>query len=76
MPAARASRGSVTSSRRRTSTRSITEPAKSPKNVTGSSIASASAPTASGEPVNSKTSQYAAICCIQWPMNDTAWLPK
>jgi hypothetical protein len=67
---------SVASSRRRTSNRSITVPAKRPKSVTGSSCASASEPTATAEPVSSKTSQYAAICCIQWPTNETAWLAK
>ena len=44
--------------------------------VTGRSCARASAPTASGDPVRSSTSQYAAICCIQVPMNETAWLTK
>ncbi len=67
---------SVTISSRRTSKRSITEPTKSPNMVTGSACASASEPTATGEPVSSSTSQYAAICCIHVPENDTAWLKK
>ena len=67
---------SVTSRIRRTSKRSITEPTKSPNTVTGNAGASASEPTASGEPVSSSTSQYAAICCIHVPENDTAWLKK
>ena len=74
--AARLRSDSVTSSSRRTSSRSITEPTKRPKSVTGSSCASASEPTASGDPVSSSTSQYAAICCIHVPVNETPWLTK
>ena len=47
-----------------------------PKSVTGRSWARASVPTASGDPVRSSTSQYAAICCIQVPTNETPWLTK
>ncbi len=67
---------SVTSSSRRTSKRSITVPTASPKIVTGRSWAMASAPTATGEPVSSSTSQNAAIVCIHVPANETAWLTK
>ena len=58
---------------RLTSSRSISVPTKSPKSVTGKSCASASAPTATAECVSWMTSHEAAICCIQVPVNETAW---
>ena len=54
------------------STRSAIAPPSSANAVTGSVCTSASAPTATGDPVSSSTSQYAAICCIHVPTNETA----
>ena len=65
-----ASTASTTTIIRRRSTRSAIEPPTSASAVTGSVWTSASAPTATGEPVSSRTSQYAAICCIHVPMNE------
>ena len=55
---------------RRRSTLSAIEPPTRASAVTGSVCTSASAPTATGECVSWSTSQYAAICCIQVPMNE------
>ena len=55
---------------RRRSTRSAIAPPTSATAVTGRVWTSASAPTATGESVSSRTSQYAAICCIHVPMNE------
>ena len=65
-----ASTDSTTTIIRRRSTRSAIEPPTSASAVTGRVCTSASAPTATGEPVSSRTSQYAAICCIHVPMNE------
>ena len=67
---------SVQIATRRTGSRSISVPTKSPSTVIGSICASASAPTARGECVISRTSHAAAICWIQLPVNETAWPPK
>ncbi len=62
----------VAMTRRRESKRSARTPATSPKIVNGTKRQNASAPTASGEPESSSTSQASATFCIQVPASDTS----
>ncbi len=66
----------VAITRRRESTRSATTPASRPKTVKGTNLQNASAPTASGEPESSSTSQARATFCIHVPASDTSWPAK
>jgi len=60
----------------RLSTRSTITPAKSANSVNGPNRATESSPSASGECVRLRTSQYIAMFCIHVPLTDTTWPPK
>ena len=56
----------------RESTRSATTPAASPKTVNGTNRQKTRAPTASGDPESSSTSQASATFCIHEPARETS----
>ena len=66
----------VQTTRRRVSSRSTIEPAKSPKSVYGANRQKRSVATASGDRERESTSQARATFCIQEPASETIWPAK